>query len=76
MILTHEAITRSRRNSDDAERSDGIPVVVKLLRPSSDEFRILKHLHSIKVLNNPAIPLIGTLEFNLAIKKQLPSGYL
>ena len=57
-----------------AQRSDGIPVVVKLLRPGSDELRILEHLHSIKLSNNPAIPLIGTLEFNLATFIVLPTA--
>ena len=58
-----------------AERSDGSPVVVKLLRLDSDELRILQCLHSIKLPNNPVIPLITTLELNLATFIVLPTAY-
>src|ERR1700741_2643734 len=57
-----------------AKRSDGTPVVVKLLRPGSDELRILQCLHSIKLPNNPTIPLIGTLELNLGTFIVLPTA--
>lgn len=57
-----------------AKRSDGTPVVVKLLCPRSDELRILQRLHSIKLPNNPVIPLIGTLELNLGTFIVLPTA--
>jgi serine/threonine protein kinase len=57
-----------------AKRSDGTPVVVKLHHRGSDELRILQQLHSIKLPNNPAIPLIETLELNLGTFIILPTA--
>jgi serine/threonine protein kinase len=48
-----------------AKQSNGTAVIVKLLRPSSDELWILQHLHLIKSQINPTIPLLGALELNV-----------
>jgi serine/threonine protein kinase len=50
-----------------AIKSGGTAVVVKLLRPGSNELLILQHLHSIKSPDNHTIPLLTTFEFDVDV---------
>jgi serine/threonine protein kinase len=57
-----------------AIQSGGTAVVVKLLRPSSNELSILQHLHSVKSPHNHTIPLLGTLKLNVGTFIFLPEA--
>ncbi len=57
-----------------AVQSDGTAVVVKLLRPRSNELRILQCLHSIKSRYNHTIPLLETLKWNVGTFIVLPEA--
>src|SRR6266403_1901266 len=57
-----------------AVQSDGTAVVVKLLRPRSNELRILQCLHSIKSRYNHTIPLLETLKLNMETFIVLPEA--
>jgi serine/threonine protein kinase len=57
-----------------ARRSDGTEVVIKLLRPGSNELGILQRLHSMKSPSNHSIPLLGMLESNMRTFIILPEA--
>jgi len=57
-----------------AKRSDGTPVVVKLLYSGSHELRILRRLDSIKSRIKPTIPLLGTIKSNVGTFIILPEA--
>jgi hypothetical protein len=62
-----------------ATQNNGTAVVVKLLRPGSDELLILQHLHLINSPDNHTIPLFGTLNLNvgtlIVLPEAIPLGY-
>jgi serine/threonine protein kinase len=57
-----------------AIRSSGAAVVMKLLRPGSNELTILQDLHSIKSPNNHTIPLLGTFKLEVGTFIVLPEA--
>jgi hypothetical protein len=57
-----------------AIQSSGTVIVVKLLRPDSNELPILQHIHSIKSTNNDTIPLLETLSLNVGRFILLPEA--
>ncbi len=57
-----------------AVQSNGTAVVVKLLRPRSNELEILQCLDSIKSACNHTIPLLGTLKLNMGTFIFLPEA--
>ncbi|KAI0278543.1 hypothetical protein BGY98DRAFT_514528 [Russula aff. rugulosa BPL654] len=54
-----------KRTMRYAKHNNGTAVVVKLLRPGSDELLILQDLHLINSPNNHTIPLLQTLDLNM-----------
>jgi serine/threonine protein kinase len=57
-----------------AMTTSGTAVVVKLLRPDSNELPILQYLHSIKSLDNHIISLLETLKLNVGMFILLPEA--
>ena len=54
-----------KRTMRYAKHNNGTAVVVKLLRPGSDELLILQDLHLIKSPDNHTIPLLRTFDLNM-----------
>ena len=48
-----------------AKQSDGASVVVKKLRPNSNELSILQYLHSFASLRNHVLPILRALELDM-----------